>query len=480
MLSFLNCSCRSLIASVVSVVLVSVGVLYVSVSPLHAQVQVPTTVAFDLMKKFSGSYPVGYSANQFTFNITGITNPVTLTPFTVDTATAVVDLPIGTYTISENGPAGFVPADWTVQWSGAGCQDLTGESTTITVEERHLGLSNFGCRADNQWKPENPDEDPDPITGTLLVSKVIVGTTTVPTSDFSFTYTGAAANIAFELDGTNALSLATGTYAVTEVTALGYTATYSNCSNIAVVAGATTTACVITNTLSSSNGGGGDDSRYLIFGYVWHDANENDNWEMNESNSADNESDLDGWTVEITNGTTAYTTTTDSTGYYSFYVTVGTWTINEVLQSGWTKTFPNVNGHIVAVTGPITQAPHPNFFSKLTNYVLPTAYAEILTQYGPFDFGNVFFGSGGGNGNGGNGNGGSSSGSRSNRSTDTGGQGGGSMADPAPMPLVLGETTSVLPVGAPNTGAGGTSPVNTTAPSLFAILTTVVAVRKTK
>ena len=442
MLSFLNCSCRSLIASVVSVVLVSVGVLYVSVSPLHAQVQVPTTVAFDLMKKFSGSYPVGYSANQFTFNITGITNPVTLTPFTVDTATAVVDLPIGTYTISENGPAGFVPADWTVQWSGAGCQDLTGESTTITVEARHLGLSNFGCRADNQWKPENPDEDPDPITGTLLVSKVIVGTTTVPTSDFSFTYTGAVANIAFELDGTNALSLATGTYAVTEVTALGYTATYSNCSNIAVVAGATTTACVITNTLNSGNGGGGNNAtgRIIIEKQTIPDGN------------------LTAFTF-VPSWSAQTFTLQDGQQSTSTTLATGTYSIVESPVALWTQT-----SAVCSDGSPVT--------------AILLAAGETVTCV----FTNTLNANGGGNGGNGNGNGGGgggSSSSRSNRSTDTGGQGGGSMADPAPIPLVLGESTSVLPAGAPNTGAGGTSPVNTTAPSLFAILTTVVAVRKT-
>lgn len=445
MLSFLNCSCHSLIASAVSVVLVSVGILYVSVSPLHAQVQVPTTVAFDLMKKFSGSYPVGYSANQFTFNITGITNPVTLTPFTVDTATAVVDLPIGTYTISENGPAGFVPADWTVQWSGAGCQDLTGESTTITVEERHLGLSNFGCRADNQWKPENPDEDPDPITGTLLVSKVIVGTTTVPTSDFSFTYTGAAANIAFELDGTNALSLATGTYAVTEVTALGYTATYSNCSNIAVVAGATTTACVITNTLNSGNGGGGNNAtgRIIIEKQTIPDGN------------------LTAFTF-VPSWSAQTFTLQDGQQSTSTTLATGTYSIVESPVALWTQTSA-VCSDGSSVTAILLAA----------GETITCVFTNTLNTNG---------GGGNGNGNGSNGSssGGGSSSSRSNRSTDTGGQGGGSMADPAPMPLVLGETTSVLPVGAPNTGAGGTSPVNTTAPSLFAILTTVVAVRKTK
>lgn len=444
MLSFLNCSCHSLIASVVSVVLVSVGILYVSVSPLHAQVQVPTTVAFDLMKKFSGSYPVGYSANQFTFNITGITNPVTLTPFTVDTATAVVDLPIGTYTISENGPAGFVPADWTVQWSGAGCQDLTGESTTITVEARHLGLSNFGCRADNQWKPENSDEDPDPITGTLLVSKVIVGTTTVPTSDFSFTYTGAAANIAFELDGTNALSLATGTYAVTEVTALGYTATYSNCSNIAVVAGATTTACVITNTLNSGNGGGGNNAtgRIIIEKQTIPDGN------------------LTAFTF-VPSWSAQTFTLQDGQQSTSTTLATGTYSIVESPVALWTQTSA-VCSDGSSVTAILLAA----------GETITCVFTNTLNTNG---------GGGNGNGNGSNGSsGGGSSSSRSNRSTDTGGQGGGSMADPAPMPLVLGETTSVLPVGAPNTGAGGTSPVNTTAPSLFAILTTVVAVRKTK
>ena len=153
-----------------------------------------TTVTFMLEKKLSDVYPVGYAADQFSFTVSGYSTPVTLVAFNVDSANGTIDLPVGTYILAEVGPVGFVPAEWTVQWSGAGCANQSGPATTITVEARHLGLANFGCRADNQWRH-----------GNLRVIKEVVGTTT-PYENFSFTVTqGATERFAgpFETDGTN-------------------------------------------------------------------------------------------------------------------------------------------------------------------------------------------------------------------------------------------------------------------------------------
>ncbi len=133
----------------------------------------------------------------------------------------------------------------------------------------------------------------------------------------------------------------------------------------------------------------------------------------------------------------------------------GTWTINEVLQSGWTKTFPVVNGHeVVVIDESITEAKPTNFFASVMQFLVPVAYAQSTTTYGPFDFGNVYYGTGGGNGgdndNGGGGNGGSNGGGGS-----SGGSGGG-----GGTPTVLGDATDTMPLGAPDTGAGGTSPIS--------------------
>lgn len=71
---------------------------------------------------------------------------------------------------------------------------------------------------------------------------------------------------------------------------------------------------------------------------------------------------------------------------------------------------------------------------------------------------------------------GGSSGSRS--SNDDDGEVLGAATTRAPESQVLGASTSVMPVGAPNTGAGGTSPVVVTLPTFFAVLGTRARVEK--
>ena len=86
-------------------------------------------------------------------------------------------------------------------------------------------------------------------------------------------------------------------------------------------------------------------------------------------------------------------------------------------------------------------------------------------------------GGGNGGGNGGGGNGGSNDNDRNSNSSGTrikrapaGEVLGASTTTPAGQ--VLGDATSAMPVGAPNTGAGGTAPVSVSLPTLVAILST--------
>ncbi len=83
--------------------------------------------------------------------------------------------------------------------------------------------------------------------------------------------------------------------------------------------------------------------------------------------------------------------------------------------------------------------------------------------------GNTDGGNGGGGDNSGNGRNGGNSGTRIKRAP-VGEVLGGSTSTPAGM--VLGEATSAMPMGAPNTGAGGTAPVTVSLPTLVAILST--------
>ncbi len=201
-----------------------------------------------------------------------------------------------------------------------------------------------------------------------------------------------------------------------------------------------------------------DQNRYILEGYVWHDANENDNWEQFDENQEDGnytENDLSGWTVTATNGSATLTTATDADGHYSFEVIAGTWTISEVIQNEWQQTFPNNGTHVITVPEVVTSVPAASFFASIRNLIAPTAHAAVIGTFGPFNFGNVFKGCtsncGGGGGGGGGGNGVRISlvdGDGDSDSNNT----------PDPIGEVLGESTTMLPVGAPNTGGGGMSP----------------------
>jgi hypothetical protein len=139
-----------------------------------------------------------------------------------------------------------------------------------------------------------------------------------------------------------------------------------------------------------------------------------------------------------------------------------------MVESGWEKTYPNVDGHHVVVGG-MTKADDTNPLAQFLSAIIPTAYAAVMpTTYGPFNFGNVFHGNnsysqgsyGGGGGNG-------------KKVELHKGNGGGSTT---PAPQVLG-AEAPEPVGAPNTGAGGASPISLGIHGFIAILPTRKGVR---
>lgn len=113
------------------------------------------TVTLNLEKKFSGPVPPGYLPQQFTFQVVGSsTNQiVTLTPYTQDSANGTIQLPKGTYTITEIGPTGFVPADWRPGWYGE-CKKGTTFSTTITIDNSNINDGTLYCQVDNQYRPK--------------------------------------------------------------------------------------------------------------------------------------------------------------------------------------------------------------------------------------------------------------------------------------------------------------------------------------
>lgn len=157
-----------------------------------------------------------------------------------------VTLPAGVpVAINEAGAAGYA----FVSLSGAGCPTAIGGTVTP------VNGQNITCTITNDDQP-----------GTLIVNKVVVndnGGTKQP-QNFQFKVgNGAAVN--FEADGSNSMTVNTGTYNVTEVSDSGYTTTYDNCTNVAIPLGSSAT-CTITNndkaatlilqkTVTNNNGG---------------------------------------------------------------------------------------------------------------------------------------------------------------------------------------------------------------------------------
>jgi hypothetical protein len=86
-----------------------------------------------------------------------------------------------------------------------------------------------------------------PTTGTLHVIKTLnnLHGGTLNKENFSFSVNGGG-SVAFESNGTNDLTVAAGTYSVTESAVVGYETSYNNCTDLVIAAGGSAT-CTITN-----------------------------------------------------------------------------------------------------------------------------------------------------------------------------------------------------------------------------------------
>jgi hypothetical protein len=72
-----------------------------------------------------------------------------------------------------------------------------------------------------------------------------------------------------------------------------------------------------------------------------------------------NETGLQGWTIKATKGLSQKTTVTDANGAYSFSFgpsETGTWVISEMLQIGWTQTYPASSTYSINVQSGTSQA----------------------------------------------------------------------------------------------------------------------------
>jgi len=104
-----------------------------------------------------------------------------------------------------------------------------------------------------------------------------------------------------------------------------------------------------------------------ISGFVFNDANNNETFDSTEQK-------LSGWTIQLfANGSTTPTTvTTDSTGSFTFgSLCSGTYTLKEVLQTGWRQTLPANGGSYTINLGSGDTLTDKDF----GNYLVPTPTA---------------------------------------------------------------------------------------------------------
>lgn len=440
----------------------------------------PETVDVHFDKHISGE-DRGYELSDFSYHVTG--NGVDEVVWHDNS----IALEVGTYTIEEIVPEGFVKSDWRIGWYGE-CEAGDTFTTTITIDDGNVDHGTLDCQADNQYRPDHGDGDP--ILGCTDPEAINfdpeateddqsceyddIPTTTGSINGFKWNDDGDGEWEDDELglpnwtillkdsEGTVIGSTSTnedgefwftdlipGTYTVCEEQQSSWTQIYpgeDGCHEVAVVGEEVSGDINFGNKPILRDEG---DDTFRIEGYVWHDNNENTVWDGFEE-EIKIEDEQSGWTVQITNGEDTFTTTTDETGFYYFEVPAGTWTITEVLQEGWVLITP-VSGNFV-VTVPSSEV--LSFGERVWAFIMPTAHAAVIETLGPFNFGNNVLvtttptppSSGGGSGGGGK------------KIELSGGGSGSSSGSSTPEPEVLGEQVSIVPFGAPDTGAGGTSP----------------------
>lgn len=396
----------------------------------------PQTGILEIRKELVGTTTA--TADDFTFDVVRnlILPEYTDEPFEAD-GVNVYTVPTGAYTITEDDVVGFTTTYSNSFNANADCATLevaAGATTTCTITNTVNATST---------------ED----MGTLIIQKIVNGGDTA-TSSFSFSVNGAGTTT-FESDGENILQVASGTYTITETPYANYTPSYNTCTDVQVTADATTT-CTITNDFNV-----GGDTLYQIEGYVWDDEDEDGVFDEDEEPVAN-------WDVRAErDGELTRYDTTDADGYYSMLVTEGTWLVYQTLDEGWMQTFPEDNEpHTVTVEGEEESElwwPLNLIFSVAQAQVAPGLFNFGIAQIAPV-YSQGSYGGGGGNGvrielRDNDDNDDDDNDSSSDRDDDddddsssSGGTTGGTVT---PGGVVLGDATTVYPVGGVNAGAGG-------------------------
>ncbi len=198
---------------------------------------------------------------------------------------------------------------------------------------------------------------------------------------------------------------------------------------------------------------------YQIEGYVWDDADEDGVFDEDEDPVAN-------WDVRAErDGELTRYDTTDEDGYYSMLVTEGTWLVYQSLDEGWEQTFPEDNQpHTVVVEGEEESElwwPFNLLFSIAEAQGAPGLFNFGIAQVTPtYSQGSY---SGGGNGvrielrNDDTDDDRDQDEDEDEDDDDSSSSGGSTGGSATPGGVVLGDATSVYPVGGVNAGAGGTA-----------------------
>jgi len=232
-------------------------------------------------------------------------------------------VPPGTYTVSE-----VLPSGWTQSYPASGSYTVTLASGDV---DSGNDFGNFRNATKSGMKFHdlngNGVNDAEPglegwtinLTGTDgMGNSVSVSTTTDANGHYSF-------------------SVPPGTYTVSEVLPSGWTQSYPASGSY-------------TMTLASGDVDSGNDfgnfRNATKNGMKFHD--------LNGNGVNDGEPGLSGWTINLsgTDGRgnpVSASTTTDGNGNYSFSVPPGTYTVNEVLPSGWTQSYPASGSYTVTL-----------------------------------------------------------------------------------------------------------------------------------
>lgn len=352
------------------------------------------------------------------------------------------------YTISEIN----IPSRWELESiSCVDTSDNSEELVSIDDNEVTINLSageNVACTFTNKYTPKDSGGNDERI---IVKKEVTAGSDTDESFQFDASWLDEVGDADFmlaagtEFDSGDLNIADNDVFGLSEINLpLGWSLSDVSCvsSNINrtdidesqfVLNDGETITCTFTN----------DQERYVLEGYVWNDTNENGIYDT------ETESPLPGWTVRATaDGETPKVTESDVDGYYSFNVPRGTWTISEELQTGWDQTFPSVEDDRVHVVVVPEENEEMTLLNSIFNFFIPTANAAVIApNLGNFNFGNIPQAPGYSQGSYGGGNG-----TRVSLR-----DGGGNNDDDEPEGQVLGEATSTMPVGAPNTGKGSTS-----------------------